>query len=220
MTRGTIRTLLRRQIRDTDSVQWTDNNELDDVINIAYSYVQKEIRKSFPEAHIFWDYINTTAAESWYPLPQTFGLIQVGMKANASDTSYATLPGPKRYRDIGPKNVWSGGVIIAQPSDLSQTYYTIRGQFIGIFPAPPTAITSGIQILHNPIMALSADTEVPRIKTPLHMAILWWSKLILLGDTDETASETRARLNEIVTDIPFWYDQQLGEPEQLQVGGI
>lgn len=213
MNRGTIRDILRRQIRDTQSVEWDDDNEINELINVAYSYVQKEIAKSFPEAHIFWDYIDTSVNVSWYPLPSTFGVIQVGLKSSASATTYTNLSGPKRYRDIGPGAA-------AQPAGIASTHYTLRGQWVGIFPAPALAIDDGIEILHNPIMALSDDDEIPRIKTPLHMAVLWWSKLLLLGDTDENVNETRARLNEVLADIPLWYDNQRGEPEQLQVGGL
>jgi hypothetical protein len=218
MNRGVIRSTLRRQIRDTQSVEWDDDNEVNELINVAYAYVQKEIAKSFPEAHLFWTLMNLTAGTSWYPMPSTFGISQIGMKGASSDTFFNTLKGPKRYRDIGPRTVFSGGTQIAQPADLNSTYWTIRGQWFGIFPTPTTSITDGIEIIHTPIMTLSDDNEIPRIKTPLHMAILWWAKLLLLGDTDENVAETRARLNEVLSDIPLWYDNSRAEPDQLQVG--
>lgn len=206
MTLLQIRDSLRRQIRDVPKVQWTDDGELDNlIINPAYYFVQKEIYKQFPNAHLFWDYINT-AATSWYPLPASFGVKRVGLKASASDTLYTKLA-PKRYDDI---------VELSAQSD--RQYYTQQGQWIGIFPPPTTVITNGIELLHTPIQSLSLDTDVPRVKLPVHMAIVWWAKLLALGDTDEQAGETRARLQEILGDLGNWYELNSDEPDKLQVG--
>jgi hypothetical protein len=196
MTRGEMRALLRKQVQDVAEDQWQDS-ELDSILNLAYANVQKEIVKVDREAHLFWDYIDTVAGTSWYPLPQTFGISHVGVKLAASDTGYTVLGPPKRYRDV--KDVETS----------STTYYSIRGQWIGIFPAPGVGVTSGIELVHTPIMSIGAglgnDGEVPRIKLPLHLAIVWWAKLICLGDTDEQAGEARARLAEMINDIPVWY---------------
>lgn len=206
MTRGAIRTLLRRHIQDTAEVAW-DDSELDDIINLAYANVQKEIVKANPEAHLFWDRMDTTDGTNWYPLLNTFGISHVAIKATASDTRWTILK-PKRYRDI-------------YTYDGTSQFYTKRGQWVGIFPAPSESVTSGLEVLHAPIMSIGAginnDSEVPRIKTPLHLAIVYWSKLIALGDTDQQAGETRERLQEILGDIPNWYDINNDEPERLQV---
>lgn len=206
MTRGEIRTLLRRHIQDTAAVAWT-TDELDSVINLAYANVQKEIIKADPEAHLFWDRMDTTAGTNWYPLLNSFGISHVAIKGSSSDTVW-TILSPRRYRDF---YTYSG----------TSQIYTKRGQWIGVYPAPTVSVTNGLEVLHAPIMAigsgLSNDSEVPRIKTPLHLAIVYWSKLIALGDTDEQSGETRDRLQEILGDLPNWYNINNDEPARLQV---
>src|SRR5688572_32602042 len=135
MNRGTIRTMLRRQVKDTASVQFPTNSELDEVINMAYGLVQKEIRKVDPEAHLFWDTLNLDAGVNWYPLPSSFSLQRVGVKSAASDTLFKKLE-YKRYDDL------------VEISGATQ-YYSIRGQWVGIFPAPSTSITNGLELVHN-----------------------------------------------------------------------
>lgn len=202
MTRAQIRTLLRRHIQDVPAVSWTDV-ELDAIINLAYSLVQKEIRKIDPEAHLFWDYMNTVAGTSWYPLPATFSVSQVGIKGASTDLVHTRLD-PKRYQDI---------VVLTA---ASHQYYALRGQWIGIFPAPTVSVTNGLELVSNPIMALADDAEVPRIKDPLHLAIVYWARLIALGDTDEKGDETRIRLNEMLGDLPFWYNLNADDNMKLQ----
>lgn len=216
MTRGVMRTVLRRHLHDIPKVQWAVDSELDEILNVAYGLVQKEIRKFDPEAHISWDHVDTAANVNWYPLPATFSLISVGMKSSAADTLYVPIL-PKRYRDIGPWQITSGAVILAANASLDQTYYTLRGQWIGIYPAPPTTIDDGIELLHCPIMSMSSDDDVPRIKVPLHMAVVYWAKILATGETDETNGETRQRLQEILGDLPTWYNISSDEPDRLQV---
>lgn len=216
MNRGTMRTLLRRELRDVAQVQWPTNADLDDILNYSYSVIQKEIRKHFKEAHLFWDYMNLVAGTSWYPLPQTFGISQVSAKGASTDTYYTPLK-YKRYRDIGPRQIISGGSLVTQIIG-TQMNYTRRGQWIGLFPAPTVSITSGLEVMHSPIMSMGSDDEIARIKVPLHLAIVLHAKLVALGETDadETAS-TLQRLGEIVNDLGEWYDESSDAEEILQV---
>ncbi len=202
MTRGAMRTLLRRWIRDANSTDWADA-DLNEILNLAYTKVQKTIFKSFPEAHLSWDYLDLTNAVSWYPLPEHFAFSHVAVKSSSSDTVWTTLA-PKDYADI---------------KSLAGTtqYFTRKGQWIGIFPAPTETITDGIQIVHTPVMTMSDDAEVPKIKVPVHEAIVLWGKLLCLGDTDENSGETGSRLQEILNDLNSWYDLNNYGPDKLQV---
>jgi hypothetical protein len=78
-------------------------------------------------------------------------------------------------------------------------------------------VTNGLEIVHTPIMSMAVDSDVPRIKTPIHMGIIYWAKLLLLGETDEAAGETVSRLKEILADIPNWYEAHTDEPDKLIV---
>lgn len=212
MTRGEIRTALRRQLRDKDGVEWTDT-ELDATINVAYALVQKEIRKIAPEAHLSWDTMNQVLGQSWYNLPETFSISMVQLR-NTSSLEYYPIH-KKRYEDIGPVLHTSGAVQVVDPANVADSFYTIRGQFLGVFPTPTVTVVDGIRVLHCPIMQLGADNEVPKIKVPTHIAIVWWAKLITLGDTDENSGETRQRLQEVLGDLGSWYDLHNDTPEQF-----
>lgn len=219
MTRGTIRTMLRRQINDVASVMYPDDEELNEAIDTAYQLVQKEVRKIDPEAHLAWDYADIVAERIWYDLPETFGLSHVAILDTESDL-YVPIK-QKRYEDLAPHLVMDGGVIRTAVQDLGanslldSTYYTIRGQFLGLFPAPTENIENGLELVHFPIKAMAEDCETPIVKTPLHVCIAWWAKLILMGDTSGDSSETRARLQEVLGDIALWYNQSTNASEKL-----
>jgi len=198
-----MRTILRRNLQDVPEVQWA-NDELNELLNVGYSMVQKEIRKWVPNAHQYWDYINTVAGTNWYPLPNTFGIRRVNLK-NATTNTYDKLT-LKDYDDIKDQT----GL---------DYYYAKEGQWIGIFPAPLT-MTNGIELVHVPIMAMATDDEVPRIKTPLHPGIVWWAKLIAKGETAEQDGSEQARLRELISDIPTWYDVTTDVPEVIGIKGI
>lgn len=207
MTRGQIRTLLRRQVQDVPGVEW-DDSELNEVINIAYAKVQKEIVKAFPEAHLMWDYMNTSTSDPWYPLPQTFGIKRVGLKQYSTDTKYTKLE-PKGYSELQDKG-----------SSMTSTYYALRGQWIYLSKLPASVVANGLEIVHAPILTMAADSDVPRIKSPLHDAIIYWSGLILMGETTETTNELRTRLAETLNDLPSWYDQPGDTAEKLEIQGL
>lgn len=203
MTRGSMKTLLGRWLQDVSGVEW-DDTEKNELLNLAYSKVQKEIVKAgYAEAHVYWDKMNTTAGESWYPLPATFGIFGVAL---SDGSGYKWLGRPHALEDI------EGSV------DTATTRYCQVGQWIGLFPAPSAAVTDGIRILHCPVMQMADDAEYPKIKLPLHDAIVLWAKLIAKGDTDEGDNgETRARLQEIMGDLASWYDMRLGGETAIQV---
>lgn len=220
MNRSALREILRRNINDPVSGGLFSDEELNDILNIAYANIQKEIRKINPEAHIFWDYINSIAGESWYPLPETFGIKRVGLKDTSASTNWSKLD-KKVLDDIDPVArpvTTKDGVLLPnnQVNILGQFYARV-GQWIGIFNPPTASVTNGIQLLHSPIMSMAADSDYPRIKVPTHMGIVWWAKLLAKGETDETAPETKARLAELMGDLPTWYDYDTDANERFQV---
>jgi hypothetical protein len=209
MTRAQIRAKLRRRLNEEvgDSAGgWTDV-ELNSEINDAYAWVQKEVYKIFPEAHLFWDYMNSTASTSWYPLPDSFGVSEVGLKAASTDTTFTRLD-KKVYEDIKDLTTGYG------------PYYCLRGQWLGIFPAPSAGVTNGIELVHTPIMTLSADTDVPRVKTPIHEAIVLKAKDSLLGDLDSQSAQNRQSLADYVNDLALWYEKHTDDADRLQVVGL
>lgn len=204
MTLSEIRTVLRRQLQDTPAAQFSDA-ELNAIINEAYVGVQLLVFNADREAHIVWENIPTTINVNWYPMPETFGINRIGIKAAAADTLWTKLT-KKALVDV--ELVDSG----------TKQYYVLRGQWIGIFPAPAVSISDGIQVLHTPVMQLAIDSDVPKVKRPLHMAILWLARLYA-QDEDEAVDLTKveARLQSLLNSIPQWYNVNSDAADQLSV---
>lgn len=205
MTRVTMRTLLRRWVNDVDEVEWSDA-ECNEALQESYYEVQGRVQAIDPEAVIFWDNMNTTSGTSWYPLPPTFGVISVGFKSSSSDTSFTKLD-HQLYEDI--KGLTG-----------TTTYYTLRGEWLGIFPAPTASVTNGIELLHRPIHTLTVDSDEPKLKLPLHRAIVLNAKLFLLGDTNEESKEDERKFEALMENARLWYGQQYDQAVSFSPRGL
>lgn len=203
MLRSAMRTLLRRYVKDTSATEWSDN-ELNEILNLAYAQVQTELQKSHSESHVILEHMDSELNTNWYPIPQSFSVQEVSLKPTSADTSWVKLD-YKEYNDI--RSVSS-----------TKTYWTKRGQWIGIFPAPSETVTSGLELWHNSILQMADDDETPRMKLPLHIAIVYKAADIALGDTDESGALYKARYEEVIAQLPLWYDRNLqGEKFQVSV---
>jgi hypothetical protein len=200
-----MRTLLSRFINDVDDVEWTEA-EKNEALNESYYEVQGYVQAIDPEAVIFWDNMNTTSGTNWYPLPPTFGVISVGFKSASSDTSFTKLQ-HQLYEDI-------------KDLDGTTTYYTLRGEWLGIFPAPSASVTNGIELLHRPIHTLTVDSDEPKLKLPLHRAIVLGAKLFLLGDTNEESKEDQRKYDALLENAKLWYGQQYDTPISFSPRGL
>jgi hypothetical protein len=202
MTRVTIRTLLRRRINEVVADNW-DDATLNIFIDLAYALMVKQVRKVDPEALLAWDYRNTVAGTNWYEKPVgTRGPVEVGLKASAADTDWSPLTRKPYFlaRD------WTG----------SETIYCHRGLYVGIFPAPATAVVGGIQFIHAPVDALAVDTDVPKLESTLHYAIVLWAALIAKGESPESDDKDAKELQRLIGDIPLDYGSpDLGQPVAL-----
>lgn len=199
-----MRTVLRRQVQDVDGVQWSDA-ECNQALNEGYYQLQSEVHSVDPENNVTWDYEDSTADTSWYPLPPSFGIISVGLKG-ASDTTYTKLQ-HKLYEDI---------------KDLTgtTTYYTRRGEWIGIFPAPDATVSNGIELIHKQIHTLTDDTDLPKLKLPLHYGIVLAAKIWLLGDTNEQSEQDERKLQTLINRIAKWYGQDYDEAVSFSPRGL
>lgn len=200
-----LRTVLRRQVQDVGSVQWSDA-ECNQGLNEGYYQLQAEVQAIDPEAVISWDNMDTTLNISWYPLPPTFGLIAVSLKATSATTGYVKLES-KLYEDI---------------NDLQGTdqYYTRRGEWIGIFPPPAEGVLNGLEIMHRPIHTLTIDSDLPKLKLPLHYGIILAAKIWLLGDTNEQSEQDERKLQTLIARISKWYGQDYDDPVSFSPRGL
>lgn len=199
-----MRTVLRRQVQDTAGVQWTDV-ECDQALNESYYQFQSSVQSVDPEAVVNWDYMNSVAAQNWYPLPPTFGIIAVRIKDSAT-AGYVKLD-RKRLESI-------------ESMQGTTQYYTQRGEWIGIFPAPSLGVASGIELQHRPIHTLTADADFPKVKLPLHYGIVLGAKIWLLGDTNEQSKVDEDKLAKLLDNISRWYGQNYDDPESFTLEGL
>jgi hypothetical protein len=196
VTRGTIRTLVRRRLNETVADNW-DDSTLNTIIDLAYALVLKQVRKVDPEALLFWDYRNTQAGISWYEKPAgTRGLAELGLKSFSTDTDWTALE--RRPYFLARDN-----------TDATLPVYCHRGTYIGIFPAPTVSVTNGIQFLHAPTDSFAADSDVCRLESTLSYAIVLWAVLIAKGESPEADTKDAAELQRIIGDIP----QDYGSPD-------
>jgi hypothetical protein len=201
VTRSTIRTLVRRRLNEETADNWSDS-VLNTIIDLAYALVQKQVRKVDPEALLFWDYRNTVANTNWYEKPSgTRGPVEVGLKTTSADTDWTPLV-RKPYHIARD---WTG-----------ETVYCHRGNYVGIFPAPTTAVTNGIQFIHAPTDAIPTDDDSPKIEPTLHYAIVLWATMIAKGDSPESDTKDAQELQRIIGDIPIDYGTiDYGQPMTL-----
>lgn len=199
MTRGTIRTLLRRRINEQTADHW-DDSTLNTIIDTVYALVLKQVRKVDPEAVLFWDYRNTVAGTVWYEKPAgTRGPVEVGLKSLSTDTDWTPLPRRSYF--------------IARDMTEGDTVYCHRGTYIGIFPAVTMSVTSGIQFIHAPTDTLADDNDVPKLESSLHLAIVLWAAMIAKGESPEDDTKDAKELQRIIGDIPQDYGSpDLGQP--------
>jgi len=200
-----MRTMLRRNVQDVASVQWSDA-ECNEALNMAYHMIQGEIQIVAPESLITWDYMNIVSGTNWYPLPPSFGIVAVSLRASTADP-YVKLT-HKIYEDI-----------VGLDTGYTQ-YYTIRGEWIGIFPAPTANVSLGIELMHVSIHSLADDNEVAKIKLPLHLAIVLQAQIILLGDTSEDTKISEGKYQKLMGSIPKWYGHHYDDVMAFSPRGI
>ena len=201
MNRSTMRTYLRRRLNEQTEDDW-DDSILNEFLNIGYALIAKQIRKVDPEYLLYWTYRDTVASTSWYEKPEgNRGISFVGIKNAASDSTYTQLE--RRAHHVAR--------LIVQDS---QQVYCHRGEYIGIFPAPSTAVTNGIELLHAPTPEMSADTDVPKLETTLQYAMVCWAALIAKGESPEADNKDADELRRMLAEIPDDYGigADLGNP--------
>ena len=204
MNRGVMRTLLRRRLLEPSADQW-DDSTLNDLLNLGLALVRKQVRKVDYEFDIRWEYRDTVAGTSWYEKPAgTRGPTEIAVKKSTSDLDWEALA-RKPYH------------IAKLYTAEAEMVYCHRGVYIGLFPAPTTAVTDGIQFLHAPSESLALDTDIPRLEESLQYAVVCGASLLAKGESPEDDSKDAKELQRLLGDIPADYGSiDLGQPMLLQ----
>jgi hypothetical protein len=196
-----MRTYLRRRLNEQTEDDW-DNDILNEFLNIAVASIHKQIRKVDPEHLLYWEYRDTVAGTSWYEKPEgTRGVVFVGLKGTAAATTYTRLERRSHH-------------VAREITGDEEAVYCHRGEYIGIFPAPTTAVTNGIELIHAPTPELSADTDVPKLEVTLQYAAVCWAALIAKGESPEADNKDADELRRMLAEIPDDYGlgPDLGQP--------
>lgn len=206
MTRGTMRGMLRRRLKEVTADQWTDTN-LNELLEIALHQVQKEIMKVRGDAFMVEDSAPLVASQEFYQLPSGFWYELLVKFRTSTSSAYNTLKrgSYENFEDMDPD---------------ADVVYDIRGRFITFGPLPTVSVNPGFKIQYIPTLAFGSDAAVPDIHLALHMAVVLFAQLLAMGETDESTSETAALYKSFVDDIPTYYHRG-GDPQQvsLDAGG-
>ena len=212
MIRSTIRTLLRRNLQETTADNWSDTI-LNEIINVAYGLVRKEVRRVDREALVAWDLADITSGTQFYEKPEgTFGPLEVNVLDSGEYKPIRRidydLTRPSTFNSSSPT--------------FSNTVWFHRGKFIGLYPIPSVSVTDGLQFVHSYGETLSADSDVPGIHTDLHYAIVLWATILAKGETREDIQPVRVSLQAMIGDIGLYYGRDETEMETIrpQVDGL
>jgi len=199
MNRGTINTLTRRQLMEESPQNWTDDI-LHDLENVAYHVVQKEIMKVDPEAFLEWVRRDIEAGKSDYPRPEgSWWPNQVRLKDETTG-KYDRL----HYKPFDVAETWTDDPV-----------WSRRGVYVFIFPEPTATISAGLELINVPTLTLAVDTDIPKIPLGLHMAIVYLTKILALGETYQNYDRDVAMVEKIMGDIGTYYSQDGGEGWKL-----
>jgi hypothetical protein len=170
---------------------------LDDIINSAYHIAQKELMKVDPESFLEWVRRDVEPNESFYARPEgSWWPNQVRMLEAASG-KYVRLD----WKPFDEAEDWTGEYV-----------WSRRGIYVCIFPEPPSLITNGLELIHVPTMTLTADTDIPKIPLGLHLAIVYLTKIIALGETYQNFSRDVEMVEKVMGDISTYYLTAGGQP--------
>lgn len=203
MNRAAMRVILRRRLGDTSSDQWTDSI-LNESLNTALFLVQREIMKVAPLFVLNRASYDIVSGTELYPKPNGFLMeTEVGYLDSAASLSYRPLLIRDYY--VGRDSLSS-----------EEITYSHWGNYFAIHPLPSTSTSAGIRLDYVPTLEMGSDTVSPvEIPLGLHLAIVYWAQLILIGETADSLDQTAKALQSFLADIPMYFSQSGSRPQQL-----
>jgi len=204
MTRGTIRTLLRKKLNEDVADQWSED-VLSELIDAAYGLVQAEIRRLDPQGLVFWSYADIVSGTQYYEKPAgTWGQVSIRLK-DAITLAYGDTPLQRIDYDLALKQ-----------TTTSTPFYFERGRYIGLVPIPSASITQGIEFQHVPTETLALDTDTPQINVSYHYAIVLEAAIMAKDDTTEDVARLRASRDELYSRMALAYPTAMDQNQVLR----
>lgn len=186
-----MRALLRRRLQETVAHIWQDT-DLDTLLALGLQEMQKKILAIDPDAFKYIDRADITKDLEFYEQPAgAITIYDVRVKSDAT-ALYESLGDPlPRHEAIGNTN------------DTQRWFRWDR--YIGLSPIPSANKVQGLECEWGPTLAMSADSDVPTIKLPLHMGIVIWAEKFAIGDTGESSDGVDKDLAPYINAIPQMY---------------
>src|SRR5262245_38290944 len=188
MIRSTMRTLLRHELNEASADNWTDA-ELNDLLNYGLQWVQTYLISINPSFCVFRYLANRNAGDDLVPAPAGMLYEWRFERFDEASSSYKRV----KKHPGGYEEMVARGSGTATGTGLELNYARV-GRFFAVHPVPTTNLTNGWRVWFMPTLDMAADSDVPDIEHPLHYAPVLKAKLLAIGETAESAVETRTRL--------------------------
>lgn len=192
MNRGTLRTLLLKRLQDTVADQF-DSSDANDLLNVGLGLLQAEIMKTRPDAFLEISTADIVAGQERYENPDGWIMDQEIEIADSSTSS--------GWRKLNPMPIQQ------RPSTSagSISYFSHKGRWLVLTDTPTVAVTAGLRRTWVPTLTMSADADIPSVKTALHTSIVDYAVIEALGETDEGSGAAERRLERKLALIPDLY---------------
>lgn len=213
MTRGQIRSLLRKRIQEDTADQWSDT-DLNLLIELALQDLEREVLAQRGDAFTRISTAPWTEAKTRYLLPA--GNLRILSVEVRTSTSAA-------YKKIRPRR--SSAILEANSTGTTtavnlNTVYSVFGKWLEINPAPDTTVDAGIRIRWVPSLVMDDDSVVSEIELPLHEAIVYGAKEKAFEETEEEAKDAREKKEVIYGSIPRYYRRMDESADVIEIAGI
>lgn len=194
MTRGSMRSVLRRRLNEQTPHNWQDT-ELNELLNEAAFWAQRQVLRLNPLAFLAWFRTGLVANESFYKRPVgSWWEFEVAVKETAGATTYTPID--------------RGAYKAIRTLERGQTgRWAKMGTFLALFPASVENIPDGLQIIHTPLLSMSEDTDVIDLHLSLHMMVVAQANLFALMERPETPAknDVKVELKGYLDDMPYVY---------------
>lgn len=189
LTLATARTLLRRRLQEPTADQWT-NAELDTLINLSISYVQKLVQALDPEAFVIATAQNIVSGTRDYDPPTGAWNFIAAEWVGTTET-------------IGLENIPRYEILAAAQGEVQSI--TRFGKKLRLTPTPSESVTSGLLVYHVPSLSVAADGDVLPFIDPLHGLVVLRAEKWAIGETGEASDEVQKQIDEEVRLLPLYY---------------
>lgn len=207
MTRGTMRTMVRRRLMETTANHWSDSN-VNDLIDLGIQAVQTMIMAIDPERFVFLYQRDIVADNDLYEWPVGMDYAYGVYLLNSSTGNYEPLEKVDSWRAIASNYA---------AEDDATTRYARLGQYVMLSPKPATTIANGLRIFFHPTLTAADDATVPLIPIRTHYLACLLAARFGLPQAGQDRDEIDKEIAPLVQEMPRWYRAGTTAPNQISL---